>query len=46
MCSFTWRAEGSGTSDLGRDDSQVKTPAFGKIIGLIVCEYIREDNSN
>ncbi len=36
MCSFTW---------LG-DDSQVKTPAFGKVIGLIVCEYIREDNSN
>jgi len=34
MCSFTW---------LG-DDSRVKTPAFGKVIGLIVYGYIREDN--
>jgi len=32
MCSFTW---------LG-DDSQVKTPAFGKVIGLIVCK--RQEN--
>jgi len=31
MCLFTWRAEGSGTSGLGRDDSQVKPPAFGKV---------------
>jgi len=35
-CSFTW---------LG-DDSQVKTPAFGKVIGFIGCGYIREDNSD
>jgi len=36
MCSFTWRAEGSGTSGLGRDDSQIKTPAFSKLSGLKV----------
>jgi len=36
MCSFTWL----------RDDSQVKTPAFGKAPGLIVCGYISEDNSD
>ncbi len=36
MCSFTW---------LG-DDSQVKTPAFGKVIGLNVCGYSREDDSD
>ncbi len=32
MCSFTW---------LG-DDSQVKTPACGIVIGLIVCK--RQEN--
>jgi len=32
MCSFTW---------LG-DDSQVITPAFGKVIGLIICK--RKEN--
>ena len=34
MSSFTWQAEGSGTSGLGRDDSQVKIPAFGKVLGM------------
>ena len=36
ISTFTWQAEGSGTSGRGRDDSQVKTPAFGKVIALIV----------